>query len=402
MQKTYKFRLYPTKKDEEKMVNVLDLCRQTYNILLEQLSEYNFTEYEICSILPSLKKCIPELKNVHSKSLQNINKHLFTNLKSLHEKKKKGHKVGRLRFKGKNRYKSFTYNQTGFQLEFNGNRLNILHLSKIGDIPIRCHNNIKGKIKGIIIKKQSSGKWYASIQEEIENVPIKNDLSKVAGIDLGSTHVVYDSDNKKIQNPRILKEYAAKIKKCNRRLSRKKKGGINRLKSIKKIGIIYEKLANARDDFCHKISRYYVNNYDIIGFEDMNISDLIKNNKLAKSLLDASIGKIRQYTSYKAESAGKLCIKIETKGTTYECNYCGEYVPKQLCDRMHKCPRCKLDIPRDYNSALIIKYRTIIKCLEIGQGLPESTLLEMKSIPKWANLINELRSYVLNSEGVKA
>ena len=389
--KVHRFRLYPSKETEEKMFHVMNLCRQTYNILLEQYSKFGFTKFENQSIIPSLKICMPELSNVHSKTLQYENYKLYSNLKALHEIKKKGKKVGRLRYKGEHWFKSFTYNQSGFSLKSTGKRFNILYLSKIGDIPIRCHNRIKNKIKGIVIKRESSGKWYASVQEETQVIPTKKLLDKVVGIDLGSTDIVYDSDNNHIVNPGIIKIYADRIAKANRRLSKKKKGGINRLKAIRQIAVLYEKMSNCRNDFCHKISRDYVNNYDVIGFEDMDISNLLKGNKLAKNMLDGSLGKIRQYTSYKAESAGKLCIFVETKGTTYECSRCGNKVPKELWERRHQCLKCGFDVPRDYNSALEIKYRTIKRCLDIGQELSESTLVEMRSIPKWANFVNETR-----------
>ncbi len=376
---TNKFRLYPNKQTEGKMLGVLELHRQTYNELLQLLNEQKeIDKAQIQGSIPDLKICNHSFKKLHSKAMQYECYKLFSNLSSLVHLKKKGKKVGRLRFKGKGWFKTFTYNQSGFKLIITGRRCQTLWLSKIGDIPIRCHRNIKGSIKQITVKRMASGKWFASVVEE-RNVPIlKQEIRKVVGIDLGITDVVWDSDNNKVENPRHLKKKAKRLRRLQKGLSKTKKGSINRNKARIRVAIQHEKTANTRDDFVHKLSRYYVNNYDAIGFEDMDISKLVKGNWLAKHLLDASGGKLRQYTSYKAENAGKLCVSVNYIGTTQRCSQCGETVQKELWDREHKCHNCGFIVPRDYNSALEIKRLILI---EIGQGLPESTPVEMEALP---------------------
>jgi putative transposase len=251
-------------------------------------------------------------------------------------------------------------------------------LSKIGNIPIRCHRNIKGKIKQVTIKRASSGKWFASVIEE-RNITIpQQEIKKVVGIDLGLRDVIYDSDNNKITNPRHLKKTAEKLAKTQRRLSKKKKGSNNRRKARIKLARQYEKLVNARDDFLHKLSRYYINNYDAIGMEDMPIRNMVHNKRLSKHILDACWGRLRQFMSYKAENAGKLYVPVNYKGTTTRCSQCGTDNPKKLEDREHKCCTCGFVVPRDYNSALEIKRLMLI---EIGQELSESTPVEMEALP---------------------
>ncbi len=132
-----------------------------------------------------------------------------------------------------------------------------------------------------------------------------------------------------------------------------------------------------RNDFQHKLSRYYVDNYDAIGVEDMLINNMV-HNKLAKSILDVSWGKLRQYIAYKAENAGKLYIPVDYKGTTQRCSQCGMAVKKELWEREHRCPYCGFEAPRDYNSALEIRRLCLQK---IGQELPESMLVEMEALP---------------------
>jgi len=130
----------------------------------------------------------------------------------------------------------------------------------------------------------------------------------------------------------------------------------------------YEKIKNTRNDFLHKLSRYYVDNYDAIGIEDLQICNMVYNKHLSKSILDASWGKFKQFISYKAERAGKIVVPVNHKGTTQRCSQCGNKVEKKIWNRKHKCLSCNFETPRDYNSALEIKRLMLI---EIGQGLSE-------------------------------
>ena len=385
MQITHKFRLYPNKEIESKLFYILELHRQTYNILLGELNDQKVIDKSIIQgTLPDIKICEPRFKQLHSKAMQYECYRLFSNLRALAKTKGK-RKVGRLRFKGKGWFKTFTYNQSGFKLINNGKRHQTLWLSKIGDIPIRCHRNIKGNIKQITIKRQQSGKWFASIceerKEEIKQVKIK----KIVGIDLGLTDIVWDSDNDKIENPRHLKKQADKLVHLQRKMSKKKKKSNNRNKWRIRLARQYEKLTNSRDDFLHKTSRYYVNKYDAIGMEDMPITNMVHNHKLSKSILDSCWGRFRQFVSYKAENAGKLYVPVDYKGTTQRCSQCGETVKKELWNREHKC-KCGFVAPRDYNSALEIRRLCL---LEIRQELPKSTLAEMEALSLMGQLPSE-------------
>lgn len=389
---SYKFRLYPSKEVEVKMLETLDLCRQGYNILLGELNEQKVIDKsQVQGVIPDVKICEPKFKNVYSKTLQYECYRLFSNLNALAKTKGK-RKVGRLRFKSKNRFKTFVYNQSGFKLMLTGKRCQTLRLSKIGNIPIRCHREIKGEIKQITVKRCSSGKWYASISTEIKVSIPKRKIRNVVGIDLGLKDVIFDSDGNKVENPRHLKEKEDKLSKLQRKLSKKKKGSINRDKYRVKLARQYEKLVSSRDDFLHKVSNRYVQSYDCIGFEDLQISNMVKG-KLAKSILDAGWGRLRQFVAYKVERTGKHYMTVNYRGTTQRCSSCGKTVTKDLSERLHKCPFCNLEIPRDYNSALEVKNLMI---LEIGQELSESTPMEMEAIPEMATSVGEVGSLFQN------
>jgi len=392
MHKTHRFRLYPDKGIKQKMLETLDLCRQTYNILLGELNEQKVIDRSIIpGTIPDIKICEPKFKNVYSKTLQYECYRLFSNLRSLAKSKEK-RKVGKLRFKGKGWFKTFTYNQSGFKLIKTGKRHQTLHLSKIGDIQIRCHRNIKGKIKQVTAKKEASGKWFASIIEERDEKIKMKPIKKVVGIDLGLTDIIYDSDGNKISNQRHLNKHAERLALSQRKLSRRQKGSNNRIKARINVARKYEKLVNARNDFLHKISRYYVDKYDGIGMEDMPITNMVRG-KFAKSILDACWGKFRQMVSYKAENAGKTYLPVNYKGTSQRCSQCKKTVKKELKDREHRCHNCGFTAPRDYNSALEIRKLCLQK---IGQELPESTLVEMEALPPVTS-VNETRSSFQNT-----
>ena len=250
MTTTYKFRLYPRKEQFDKLDLSLEICRQTYNNLLAGLDE-KFTKNELQNYILDLKVVFPEMNNVHSKVLQMENQRLFGNLSGLSAYKKKGNKVGRLRFKGKNWFKTFTYNQSGFKLTSIKNKKGILFLSKIGYIPIKLHRQVEGKIKSITIKK-SNNKWYASI---ITDGDIKRECgSGEIGIDLGIENYIYDSNGNAYENPKHFDNYHNELKIAQQSFSRKTKGSNSRKKARIKVAKIHEKIANARNDFIHKLS----------------------------------------------------------------------------------------------------------------------------------------------------
>ncbi|GAH00111.1 unnamed protein product, partial [marine sediment metagenome] len=142
---------------------------------------------------------------------------------------------------GKGWFKTFTYNQSGFKLIETNKRLDLLHLSKIGNIKIRIHRAVKGKIKQITIKHCSSKKWYACITAEVKEKITKSSNSKKVGIDLGLIDFIYDSDGNKIKHPKILDKSLKKLTKEQRRLSRKKKKSKNKKKQRIKVARVYER-----------------------------------------------------------------------------------------------------------------------------------------------------------------
>jgi len=196
---------------------------------------------------------------------------------------------------------------------------------------------------------------------------------KIVGIDVGINNYCYDSDDHVIKHPQILRNSEEKLKRSQRKLSKKVKGSSNRWKEKIRLAKTHQKIKNQRNDFLHKVSRHYVDNYDTIFVEDLKIQNMVKNHRLSKSISDSSWNSFFQKLEYKAANAGILFRKILASGTSQSCFGCGKTVKKSLATRTHCCPYCGLVIDRDYNASLNIKQRGIDS---LPMGCREVTPLE--------------------------
>ena len=367
MTTTYKFRMYPNKEIREKLDFALDICRQTYNNLLEEMNnQVKIDRKAIQHKIVELKEVRPELKEVYSKTLQYECYRLFSNLSALRELKKKGRKVGRLRFKGKDWFKTISYNQSGFWFEQKGKK-GILELSKIGIIKVKSHRQVEGKIKQITIKK-SLGKWYCMIVTDFIQKRICG--NKEIGIDLGINNYIMDSEGNSIAHPKTIDKYAEELKTAQQELSRKKKGSYNRNKVRFRVAKIHEKIERVRNDFLHKLSNQYVKDCKLIVIEDLAIKDMIQSSYNAKNIADSSWNRFVQFLCYKAENAGCKVEKINPKNTTKQCSNCGNIQKMPLWIRTYKCSSCGFEIDRDLNSARNIKTKFLGKELAYVENNP--------------------------------
>lgn len=264
--------------------------------------------------------------------------------------RKQGKKCGYPRFKSIDRIKSLNYPQYGFRLDKK------LKVTPFGEISIKKHREIEGKIKTLTLKREPTGKWFAIFCAEIKpRIPKINDGEQV-GIDLGLMKFAVLSNKKVIKNPRHLKQHEEKLAQLQRRLSTKKKGSKNRKRAKLKIARLHEKVSNTRADFLHKTSTRLVNDYSLIALEKLASSEMAEQN-FGKSIKDAGWSMFANMISYKAEEAGCRVIFVDPKNTTQECSNCHEIVKKDPSDRIHDCPFCDLVMDRDLNAAKNILIR---------------------------------------------
>jgi len=367
----FKFRLYPSKAQVGVLENHLEACRQTHNWLLASCKGIYATtgktlsQFDLQKKLPHLKAQSQEISQVYSQVLQNISKRIKDGYTSFFARRKAGLKAGLPRFKKYGRYKSITYPQLGFKID--GNKL---HLSKIGDIRIRQHRELKGQIKTLTVKCMPSGKWYACFSCIVESRPKDKPLKEI-GIDVGLNNYAVLSDGTRIENPRFYRAAEKRLVHHQRGLSRKERDSRNYVKAKFKVARLHEKTVNRRTDFLHKTSRRIADAYETVYVEDLKIRNIVRNHCLAKSISDAGWGRFIKMIAYKEEESGGQLIKVNPSGTTQNCSRCGNYVEKSLSERIHECPYCGLVMDRDLNASKNI--------LKIGQELSESRPAEDKT-----------------------
>lgn len=355
-----KYRLFPTAAQRTALNRTLDICLRVYNETLHARKQaweqrgVSLGLYDTNKLLTGWKQEASWLGDVYSQVLQEVQERLDLAFKHFFRRVGAGETAGYPRFKGTRWYKSFTFKQPGFgyRLLDNGR----LRLSKIGDVKIKLHRPIKGNVKRLIIKRDSVGNWYACFAVEVEPEPLEASPF-VVGLDLGLTHFATLSTGEQIANPRFFRQYEKALAKAQRKLSACAKGTPEWYKRKRVVQHIHQRITNRRKDFAHQLSRSLVDTFQIIAFEDLRPSDMVKLRSLAKSISDAAWNQLVQYTSYKAEKAGRTCVLVDPRYTSQDCSGCGERVKKELSVRVHQCPRCGLVLDRDLNAALNVLAR---------------------------------------------
>jgi putative transposase len=330
------------------------------------------------ALLPVWKAADSDFEDVYSKLLQYELHRLFSNISAMKAMRRRGRKIGKLRFKIQCHFKTFSYNQSGFNIIPKNKKFGFLHLSKIGDIPIRLHREIVGHIKGITVKHAASGKWYAHIiVDNGTRAPGFAPINRSIALDVGLTTYIVDSDANEVENPHHLKKALKKLRREQRRLGKCQKDSINREKQRIEVARQYERVKNLGEDFHHKLARHYVDRYDLVVTERLSINSMIKDHRFARSISDAAWESLNHKIAYKAENAGKLFVQVNPRNTSQLCSKCGVIVPKTLAQRVHCCPNCGVILGRDYNSSLVILERGLQK---IRSERPEFTLADNRPL----------------------
>jgi len=298
-----------------------------------------------------------ELNQLHSQVKQNIPKRISDAFNHFFRRVKNGETPGFPKFKKRVFYKSLTFPQSGFEL-YSDTRL---YTSKIGMIRIIKHRDIEGKVKTLTIKKEND-EWYAVFS--CEDCPIEKQetefKSEVEGLDVGIKKYLVCSDGQEKENPKWLRKSENRIKRLQRRLSRKKKGSNNRRKAKKKLGIKHIKVSRQRENFHKKLARNLAMKIKYIGIEDLNIQGMVRNHCLAKSISDVGWGSFFSYLKYyKTIFEGEIIEIGRFEPTSQTCSDCGHRQDMPLNERMFVCEDCELEIDRDLNASINIKKETI-------------------------------------------
>ena len=252
---------------------------------------------------------------------------------------------------------------------------NWIKVPKMKPIKARLHRDITGTLKSITLTRTTTGKYYASVlvEDGVEAPAPLQTADTVLGVDMGLTHLAIDSTGRKVANPRFLKRARANLRRKQKALSRCQKGSKGRAKARIKLAKAHERLANARADFQHKLSRQLIDDNQAVVVETLKVKNLLKNRKLAKHIADASWYSLIQKLAYKAEAQGKHLVKIDQWfASTKTCSCCGHTVEQMpLTVRTWDCPHCGTQgIDRDINATINIRQQGIIKLRAEGLSAP--------------------------------
>ncbi len=355
MHKMFQYRIFPTKKQVHQLNETLDECRWLYNHFLEKRKTAYEQEgkslscYHQIDTLGLLKQERPTLKQVHSQVLQNVAVRIDLAFKAFFRRIKAGEKPGYPRFRGRDRYDSFTFPQSGFRIT-NDDRV---ALSKIGSVKMVYHRPLKGKVKTCTIRRSSTGKWYVSFSVECEPQRLPETPTQV-GIDVGLKTFAALSNEEEIANPRFFRTEEKVLARVQRKHSRLAKGTPERRSHRKVVARVHERIHFRRDNFTHQESRQIVDRFGVICVEDLQVNRMTHSHCLAKSITDASWSAFFGQLSNKAEEAGRQFVKVNPAYTSQTCSQCGHRQKMPLDIRIFACPCCHVQLDRDLNASLNI------------------------------------------------
>jgi putative transposase len=356
MIKSYKFRIYPNKQQTEMLNKHFGCTRFIYNWALDysknqyKLNKKSFSRFNIQSQLPTLKQQAETqwLKEVNSQSLQCAIKNLDSSFKRFFKKQSKFPTFHKKR------------NKQSFQIPQNviiDLEKSTVSIPKVdGEIDVVFHRKIDGTIRSATISKTPSDKYFISLCVENDStIPNKYSLNKdkAVGIDLGIKDFAMLSNGIKIPNPNINKNYEDRKAVLQNRAANKELGSRNRYKANLKVNKIYEKINNKKSDFLHQLSSKLIRENQTICLEDLNVSGMMKNHKLAKAIQSCSWSEFVRQLTYKAEWYGNNIIRINRFSPSSKmCSNCGCIKDDlRLVDRNWKCSHCECEHDRDVNAA---------------------------------------------------
>ena len=364
--RTFEYRLYPNKEQSHLLMQCLIESRVLYNEMIETVK----AQYEEHGTFPGKYDLTARFKgrggeHVPATTVQMLADRLSKSLKRFLARKELAMKVGFPRFKKGNQWHSIQLRQYGKDAYLHEDKKHLIVPAKIGkSLKIKLHRPFEGTPKTVHLVLRADDHWYALIVCETipqtEHLPSECNHPSI-GIDVGLKSFLTDSDGNTIPNPRFYRSSQRTLRRKQRIMCRRKKGSHRRRKAAKNAAKTHLKIDRQRRDHHFKTAKPYAEGYQVIAVEDLQVTNMVKNHHLAKSILDAGWGAFLDILSDKAARAGHEVIRVNPRFTSQKCSKCGEIVQKSLSVRTHICPFCGYVADRDVNGAKNI--------LVSGQGM---------------------------------
>lgn len=353
MLKAYKYRLVPNVKQSIILNKTFGCVRYFWNKQVELFNSYNKETNAAVTFKTSTETRNENewMKEVSAAAIQQ--KEIdFKEFKKQRFSASRKKKIGNPSFKKRNGRQSFRLpNQKFTVIE------NQIRLEKIGKVKFIKDRGLPTdfKLMSVTVSKDCDGKYFASILVETEIKHFEK-TGKTIGIDVGIKELATLSDGTVIENPKWFRNSQAKLKGMQRRFSKKKKGSSRRKKCKLKIAILHKKTANQREWYLHNLTTKIVKDFDVVSIEDLNVSGMIKNRKLSKSIADVSFAKLFSILDYKCKWYGKELVRIPRFApSSKSCSSCGNVKKElKLSERTYECDVCGHSQDRDLNAALNI------------------------------------------------
>ena len=354
MIRTFHYKLHPNEAQARVLKDWIRQCCTLYNAALEQRitgwrsQHRSITFFDQTADLTALRASDPEWSVVPAEVQRSALRRLNRAYEAFFRRVKRGEKPGFPRFRSVRRYNSFDISRATVKKDR-------VYIPKLGHVKMNLHRPIEGTIKNVTVKRDSTGKWWVSLQCDLGPAPEKCAIQSSVGIDLGLTTLAMRSDGQAIPNPRFGKRGADQLTKRQRKLAKKKKGSKNRQKAQILVAKAHAHVANQRLDHARKEAKKLYDEFDEVAYEDLSVQRLCRG-QFSKSMHDAAWGIFLRCCASKAEYAGKHHTPKDHRQTSQRCSSCGARVKLTLAERVYRCSSCGLEIDRDHNAAINVRF----------------------------------------------